>query len=56
MLVVRVFLQKYGQDYNEVHTLVARIEIIILIIAVVFYNNWLMYHLDVKSAFLNAEL
>lgn len=39
MLVVRVFLQKYGQDYNEVHTLVARIETIILIIAVVIYNN-----------------
>jgi len=55
-LVARGFLQKYGQDYYEVYATVARMETIRLIVAIAVKNNWSMYQLDVKSAFLNGEL
>ncbi|KAK2355926.1 putative mitochondrial protein [Trifolium repens] len=55
-LVARGFLQKHGIDYNEVFAPVARIETVRLVVALACKNNWLMYHLDVKSAFLNGPL
>jgi hypothetical protein len=55
-LVARGFLQTYGIDYNEVLAHVARRETIRLVVALAGMKNWPMYHLDVKSAFLNGPL
>ncbi|PNY04319.1 copia-type polyprotein [Trifolium pratense] len=55
-LVARGFLQKHGIDYNEMFAPVARLETVRLVIALACKNKWLMYHLDVKSAFLNGPL
>ena len=55
-LVAKGFFQKQGMDYNEVFTPVARIETVRLLIAIACKNEWLLYHLVVKSAFLNGPL
>ncbi|PNX87495.1 hypothetical protein L195_g043584, partial [Trifolium pratense] len=55
-LVARGFLQQEGIDYTEVYAPVARIETIRLVIAIVSSYNWSLYHMDVKSAFLNGPL
>jgi len=55
-LISRGFMQKYGIDYNEVFAPVARIETVRLVVAIACKNEWLLYHLDVKSAFLNGPL
>jgi hypothetical protein len=55
-LVARGFLQKQGIDYNEVFAPVARHETIRLVVALANMKNWPMYHLNVKSAFLNGPL
>jgi len=47
---------KFGVDYNEVYAPVARWDTIRMIIAVAAYQNWSIYQLDVKSAFLHGEL
>ncbi|MCH81780.1 hypothetical protein A2U01_0002572 [Trifolium medium] len=53
-LVARGFLQKKGIDYNEVFAPVARHETIRIVVAIA--NDWPLYHLDVKSTFLNGPL
>lgn len=55
-LVAKGFLQKPGVDFGEVFAPVARIETVRLVIAYAHWHNWPMYHLDVKSAFLNGPL
>ncbi|KAG2380530.1 Retrovirus-related Pol polyprotein from transposon TNT 1-94 Protease [Vigna angularis] len=55
-LVVRGFLQKQGLDYMEVFAPVARIETIILVMALANGRRWPLFQLDVKSAFLNGPL
>ena len=55
-LVAKGFLQKSGVDYKEVFVPVARIETIRLVISLASISNWCLYHLDVKSAFLNGPL
>ncbi|GAU30142.1 hypothetical protein TSUD_360350 [Trifolium subterraneum] len=55
-LVVKGFLQKQGLDYDEVFSPVARHETIRLVIALACSRRWPMFHLDVKSAFLNGPL
>jgi len=55
-LVARGFMQKGGMDYVEVYARVARLETVRLIVAITCGRNWLMYHLDVKSSFLNGPL
>jgi hypothetical protein len=55
-LVARGFLQREGLDYSEVYSLVARIETIRLVVAIANARDWPMYHLDVKSSFLNGPL
>jgi len=54
-LVARGFLQKQDIDYNEVFAPVARIEIVRLVTAIACKYEWSLYHLDVKSAFLNGQ-
>ena len=55
-LVVRGFVQKKGVDFEEVFALVARLETVRLLLALAARNGWEVHHLDVKSAFLNADL
>ncbi|KAK2404192.1 putative mitochondrial protein [Trifolium repens] len=55
-LVARGFLQKEGIDYGEVFAPVTRMETIRLVTAIANLNDWNMYQLDVKSAFLNGPI
>jgi len=55
-LVARGFLQKEGFDYKELFSPIARHETIKLVIVVATSKGWPLYHLDVKSAFLNGTL
>nr|KYP66211.1 Retrovirus-related Pol polyprotein from transposon TNT 1-94 [Cajanus cajan] len=55
-LVVCGFLQKPDIDYKEVFASVARIETIRIVVAIANSKGWIMYQLDVKSAFLNGPL
>nr|GEY98728.1 hypothetical protein [Tanacetum cinerariifolium] len=48
--------QKKGVDIEDAFALVARMESIWLLLALVAKENWIVHHLDVKSAFLNGEL
>jgi hypothetical protein len=55
-LVAKGFLQKEGIDFDEVFAPVARIETIRLVVVLANINNWSMYQMDVKCAFLNGPL
>jgi hypothetical protein len=55
-LVAKGYAQKHGVDYEEVFALVARLETIRLMLALVASGKWEVHHMDVKSAFLNGEL
>ena len=55
-LVAKGYKQKYGVDYKEVFTRVARQDTIRLIISIAAQKSWSIYQLDVKSAFLHGEL
>ena len=54
-LVVKGYKQKYGIDYQEVFAPVIRLEIVRLVLAIAAQYNWKVYHIDVKSAFLNGN-
>ncbi|GAU22332.1 hypothetical protein TSUD_106600 [Trifolium subterraneum] len=56
LLVAKGFLQKQGLNYDEVFSPVARHETIRLVITLACSRRWPMFHLDVKSAFLNGPL
>ena len=55
-LVAKGFSQQYGVDYNETFTLVARLDTVRTILAIKAQNDWKVYQMDVKSAFLNSFL
>lgn len=55
-LVVKGYTQEYGVDYDEIFAPVAKMEVVRFLLALVVTNNWLFYHLDLKSAFLNGKL
>ncbi|PNX94021.1 reverse transcriptase [Trifolium pratense] len=55
-LVAKGFLQKEGIDYDEVFAPVTRMETIRLVNYIANLNNWPMYQMDVKSAFLNGPI
>jgi len=55
-LVVRGFRQKPRMDSTKVFAPVARLETMILVIALASSNGWSLFHMDVKSAFLNGFL
>nr|GEU53665.1 ribonuclease H-like domain, reverse transcriptase, RNA-dependent DNA polymerase [Tanacetum cinerariifolium] len=55
-LVAQGHRQEEGIDYNEVFTPVARIEAIRLFLAFASYMGFLVYQMDVKSAFLYERI
>ncbi|KAL0361850.1 UNVERIFIED_CONTAM: Retrovirus-related Pol polyprotein from transposon TNT 1-94 [Sesamum radiatum] len=56
MLVVKGYAQQYRIDYTEVFALVARLEIMRLVIVLAAQKGWAIYQLNVKSAFLHGEV
>lgn len=55
-LVARGYVQEQGVDYKDMFSPMARMETIRLLLAIAAQNSWLVYHMDVKSAFLNGEI
>ncbi|GJY03491.1 putative ribonuclease H-like domain-containing protein [Tanacetum coccineum] len=55
-LVAQGYTQEEGIDYVEVFALVARIEAIRLFLAYVSFKNFVVYQMDVKSAFLYSKI
>jgi len=55
-LVVKGFAQVAGVDYGDTFAPVARHDTIRLLLALAGQNEWKVYHLDVKSSFLNHIL
>ncbi|GJT96942.1 putative ribonuclease H-like domain-containing protein [Tanacetum coccineum] len=55
-LVAQGYTQEEGIDYDEVFASVARIEAIRLFLAYVSFMKFMVYHMDVKSAFLYGQI
>ncbi|GKC20336.1 ribonuclease H-like domain-containing protein [Tanacetum coccineum] len=55
-LIAQGHTQKEGIDYDEVFALVARIEAIRLFLAYASYRDFVVYQMDVKSAFLYGKI
>ncbi|GKE79593.1 putative ribonuclease H-like domain-containing protein, partial [Tanacetum coccineum] len=55
-LVAQGHTQEEGIDYDEVFALVARIEAIRLFLAYVSFMGFMVYLMDVKSAFFNGQI
>nr|GEW72422.1 retrovirus-related Pol polyprotein from transposon TNT 1-94 [Tanacetum cinerariifolium] len=55
-LVAQGHSQEEGIDYNEVFALVARIEAIRLFLAYASFKDFMVYQMDVKSAFLYGKI
>ncbi|GJW45187.1 retrovirus-related pol polyprotein from transposon TNT 1-94 [Tanacetum coccineum] len=52
-LVAQGYNQQEGIDYDETYALVARLESIRILLAIACANDFKLYQMDVKSAFLN---
>nr|GEY02364.1 hypothetical protein [Tanacetum cinerariifolium]GEY06736.1 hypothetical protein [Tanacetum cinerariifolium] len=55
-LVAQGHTQEEGTDYDEGFSLVARIEVIRLFLAYASFMGFMVYHMDVKSAFLYGTI
>ncbi|GJS47069.1 retrovirus-related pol polyprotein from transposon TNT 1-94 [Tanacetum coccineum] len=55
-LVAQGYNQQEGIDYDETFAKVARLEAIRIFFAFATYMNFIVYQMDVKSAFLNGKL
>ncbi|GJS16303.1 putative ribonuclease H-like domain-containing protein [Tanacetum coccineum] len=56
ILVAQGYTQEEGIDYDEVFTPVARIEAIRLFLAYALFKDFMVYQMDVKSAFLYGKI
>lgn len=55
-LVARGFLQSVALGYSKVYRPVTRLEIVRLVVALAGKQGWSIFHLNVKSTFLNGPL
>ncbi|GJV25487.1 retrovirus-related pol polyprotein from transposon TNT 1-94 [Tanacetum coccineum] len=55
-LVAQGYNQQEGIDYDETFAPVARLEAIRIFLAFATYMNFIIYQMDIKSAFLNGKL
>jgi hypothetical protein len=55
-LVAQGFSQHPGIDYNETFSLVAIIDTVRMVLAIVAHNRWIMHQMDIKFPFLNGCL
>lgn len=55
-LVAKGYAQEHGVDYEEVYAPVARMDTVRMILALAAQRGWVIYQLDVKSAFLQGEI
>ncbi|GKC26592.1 retrovirus-related pol polyprotein from transposon TNT 1-94 [Tanacetum coccineum] len=53
-LVAKGYNQQEGIDYDETYALVARLKSIRILLAIAYANDFKLYQMDVKSAFLNG--
>jgi hypothetical protein len=49
-------VQRAGIDFNEVFALVACLESVRMLVALVAHERWTVHHMDIKSEFLNGML
>jgi hypothetical protein len=54
-LVVNGYAPLQGVDFDKVFAPVARMEIVLLLLAMAAHSVWQVHHMDVKSAFLNVR-
>nr|GEY42068.1 retrovirus-related Pol polyprotein from transposon TNT 1-94 [Tanacetum cinerariifolium] len=55
-LVAKGYAQEEGIDFKESFTLVARLEVVWIFVAYATHKSFLIYQMDVKTAFLNGLL
>nr|GEU81096.1 retrovirus-related Pol polyprotein from transposon TNT 1-94 [Tanacetum cinerariifolium] len=55
-LVAKGYIQEEGIDYDETFALVARLKAIRIFLAYASYKRFIVYQMDVKSAFLNGKI
>ena len=55
-LVCKGYAQVEGQDFDETFAPMARMEAIRMFLAYACHKRFKVYHMDVKSAFLNGNL
>ena len=55
-MVARGFTQQIAIDVNETFAPVACMDTVRIVLGIVSQNKWLVYKMDVKSAFLNGYL
>ena len=55
-MAAKGYSQQTGVDFHETFAPIARLDTIRTIIAVAAQKGWLLYQLDIKSAFLNGKL
>lgn len=55
-LVARGFSQRYGFDYSETYSPVAKLDTIRAVLAIANQDRWHVHQMDVRTAFLNGKI